>query len=75
MKPDTEHQQHDADLRQLGRDIHIGHEIGRSRVYYDACNQIANQCRYLNPLGNESENQGDAETGGNGGNQRNTVTH
>jgi hypothetical protein len=69
MQPDAEHQQHDADLRKLGGQLHIGHEARRTGSDDDAGHQVAHQCRHPDPLGQKTEDQGDAEASGERGDE------
>ncbi len=47
MKSDAEHEEHDADLRELGRELDVGDEAGRSRADDDPGEQVAGQRRHL----------------------------
>jgi hypothetical protein len=75
VQPHAKHQQHDADLRQLGGHVDVGHKTWRGRTNQNARQQVTHQRRHLDPLRDESEDQGDAETGGNGSDQRNVGFH
>ena len=75
MQPDPEHQQHHADLGQLGGNLQVGNETGRRGADDDSRQQIANECRHAQTLGNHTEDQGDAETGCQCRNQGNVVLH
>ena len=69
MQADAEHQQHDADLRELRREMHIGDETGRRRPDQNTRQEVTNQGRNPEALGDETQDQGDAKTGGNRGDQ------
>lgn len=55
--------------------MYVGHKSRRRWADDDACNEVADQRRHLNPFSNETKDQSNAETGGNGGDQRNVVIH
>ncbi|MNJ60138.1 hypothetical protein D3C77_558510 [compost metagenome] len=75
MQADTEHQQHHADFRQLRGQFDIGDETRRGRAEQNAGEQVANQCRELQLLGDEAEDQGQAEPPGKGGDKRDVMFH
>lgn len=75
MKPDAEHQQHDADFGQLRGDVHIGHKARGRRTNDNARDQIADQRRNLQAFGDEAQDQGHAEASGNRGDEGDVVFH
>ncbi len=70
VKADTEHQQDDADFRQLCRQSRIGSEARRIGADHDAGQQVANQGLNAQPLGDETEDEGEHQTRSNGGDER-----
>jgi hypothetical protein len=66
MQADAEHQQHDADFGKLRGDPHVGDEAGGRRPDQDAGDQVADQRRQLQALGDQAEHQRNAEAGGQG---------
>ncbi len=75
MQTDAEHQQHYADLGELCGECLIGNEAGRERTDDDPGQQIAEQCRQAQTRGDEADDEGEAECGGNGGDQRDVMGH
>ena len=75
MQADAEHQQHDADFRELRGGVEVGDEARCRRADDDAGDKVADQGRQLDAFGDEAEDQGDAEAGGQGGDQGNIVFH
>ena len=65
MKPDAEHQQHDADFGQLRGDRHISHKAWCGRADDNARDQLASQHRNLESLGDETQKPRHAEASGN----------
>lgn len=57
METDAEHQQHDADLGQLARQVLIGHEARGLPAHRDAGQQIAHDRRKAQPLRDVAEHQ------------------
>ena len=55
---DAEHQQDDADLGQLGGHLRVGHEAGRLRAERDAGQEVADDRRQAQPLGDQPQHQG-----------------
>ena len=75
MQADAEHQQHHADFGELRGGVDIGNEARCRRADDDAGDEVADQGRQLDAFGNEAEDQRDAETGGQSGNQGDIVFH
>ena len=75
MQADAEHQQHDADFRQLPGEIDIGDEAGGGRADHDAGQQVADQWRHAQARGHEAENQRQPEGCGNGGDEAEVMGH
>jgi hypothetical protein len=75
MQADAEHQQHHADLGQLGGKRDVGHEAGRGRADGDAGGEIADQGRQAHAHGEHAEQQAEAEGGSDGGDQADVVVH
>ena len=75
MQAHAEHQQDDADLRQLGRKGGVGDEPGGVRTDSDARNQITDERRQLQPIGQHSEHEGQYEAPDQGGNQAVGMRH
>lgn len=63
---DAEHQQHDADLGKLLRHLAACHEAGGVRTHGDASQQISDDGRDPDPLGDETQDEGDGEAAGEG---------
>ena len=75
MQADAEHQQDDADLGEFRRQLLVGHETGRERAHRDAGEQISDQGRYLQALGDGAENKREPEARNDGRDQRCIVRH
>ena len=75
MQANAEHQQHHADLGQLGGNLQVGNEAGRRRADDDSRQQIANECRHAQTLGNHTKDQRDAKTRCQRRNQGDVVLH
>ena len=61
MQPDPEHQQDDADLGELQRQVLVGDKAGRGRADRDAGEQIPDQRRDAQPVGDRAEDEGEAD--------------
>jgi hypothetical protein len=59
MQADAEHQEDDANLGELGRETRIGDKARRERADRDACEEIADERRYLQALGDGAEDEGE----------------
>ena len=70
MQADAEHQQDDADLGELFGEILVGDIARRERADQDAGQQIADQRRDAQTLGERAEDKGEHEADNDGGNQR-----
>jgi hypothetical protein len=57
VQPHAEHQQHDADLRELQRHLLIADEPGRVRPQHDPRQQISDNRREPELFGNQTENK------------------
>ncbi len=75
VQPDSEHEEHDPDLRQLLGEVEIGHEARGGRTDQHAGDQVADDRRQLQPQGEEPEEQGSAEGDGDGGDQGELGVH
>jgi len=75
MQADAEHQQHDADFGKLRSRAQVGDKARGGRADQDAGNKIADQGGGFQALGDETEDQGKAESGRDGGDQGNIVGH
>jgi hypothetical protein len=64
MQADAEHQQDDADLRQLGGEVGIRDEARCERTYRDAGDQISDERRQAHAGGEESKGEGEDEADG-----------
>ncbi len=69
MQPHPEHQQNDADLRQLVGQRLVGDEARRERPEQHAREQIADQRRGAQAMGQGAEQERKAETGDEHGDQ------
>jgi hypothetical protein len=75
VQADAEHQQDDTDLRQFVRQALVGDEPRRERADRDPRHQIADERRYLDAVGEGSEDEGEAEAGDDGGDERRVMKH
>ena len=75
MQPDAEHQQDDADFGQLQRQMLVGDEARRVRSDQHAGDQVADQRRDAEPVGERAEDEGQPETGNDGGDQGRVMRH
>ena len=75
MEPDPEHQQNDANFRQLPGQFHIRHKARRIGSENYPCCQIPDQYRQFQPVGNQPHKQCETETDGNGSDQGKTMGH
>ncbi|MNR31765.1 hypothetical protein D3C85_1492980 [compost metagenome] len=75
MQANAEHQQHHADLGQLTSQHHIGNKTGRGRADQHPCQQVADQWRHGQARGGIAEQHGQAQPGGDGGDQGDIVRH
>ena len=75
MQADAEHQQHDADFRQLAGQADIGDEARCGRTDQHAGGQVADQRRQAQFEGDHAENEAEAEGGGDGGDEAEVVVH
>ncbi|MEY4514783.1 MAG: hypothetical protein RLZZ450_6905 [Pseudomonadota bacterium] len=64
VQTDAEHEQDDADLGQLGRELGVRHEAGRERPDQHACDEVADDGRQLEAVGDEPEHERGAECRG-----------
>ena len=70
MQSDAEHQQNDADLGKLARERLIGNKAGRRRAYEHAGDEIADERRQTQPMGERAEYPGKGQRNDDGGDQR-----
>ncbi len=75
MQADAEHQQDDTKLGEFGGERLIGDEAGRERTDGDAREEIADQRRNPEALGDGSEDEGEAEARDDGRDQRCVMRH
>ncbi len=75
MHADAEHQQDDADLRQLRRQRLIGDEPRRMRADGDSGQEVADQRREPEPIGDRSEQKRQHQPEDDGGDERRVVRH
>jgi hypothetical protein len=61
VEADAEHQEDDADFRELGRDPGVRHEAGRVGPDDDAGEEVAEDGGKAELVGEESQHQGDGE--------------
>ncbi len=73
MQPDAEHQENDPDLGELSGELGIDHEAGGIGTHSNAGDQIPNDRRNLETLGNEAERKCDHEGDRNSRNERRRV--
>ncbi len=70
MQPHAEHEQDNADFRELLRQRDIGNESGRTRTDCYTCQQITENGRQLQILGDHAENERGYDAGDNGVDKR-----
>ena len=58
MQAHAEHQQNDADLRQLCRQLHVRHKARRIGTENDTRREIADQHGEFQPMGDKPHQQG-----------------
>ena len=75
MQPDAEHQQDHADLGELAGQVLVGDEAGRERSDRDAGEQIADQGRDPEAVGDRAEQPGEPERDDDGRDQRRVMRH
>ena len=75
MKPDAEHQQDDAELGQLRRNLTVGDISRRERADHDTRQEIADQRRQPQPVGGRAEKERQHEAGDDRRNERRSVPH
>jgi hypothetical protein len=75
VQTDAEHEQNDADLRQLRRQALVGHVARRERAHRHAGQKVADQRRDPQPLGEDAEHEGKAEGGNDGRDQGRLMLH
>ena len=71
----AEHEQHHADLGQLARERHVGHEPRRVRADEDPGHEVAHDGRELRARGRHAQDHGEAQAGGDRGDQGDVVGH
>jgi hypothetical protein len=64
MQPDAEHEEDDADLRELRCEPDVGHEPGREGADRHARQQVADEGWESQTRGEEAEHEGESEAGG-----------
>ena len=69
MQADAEHQQDDADLRELARERLVGDEARRRRADEHAGDEIADERRQTQPMGERAEHPGKGQRNDDGGDQ------
>ena len=74
-RPDAEHEQDDADLREFAGERLIGDEAGRVRPHRDASQQIAGQGRQPQAIGDRPEDESQDQSGDDGSDERRVVRH
>ena len=75
MQAHAEHQEDDAELGEFRRQLLVGHVARRERAYGDAGEQISDQRRYLQALGDSAENKREPEARNDGCDQRCVMRH
>jgi hypothetical protein len=70
VQADPEHQQDHADLGQLRRQLLVGHIAGGERPDQHAGQQVADEHRQLQPVGDGAEHEGQSQARDDGGDQR-----
>ena len=66
MHPDAEHEQDDADLGELGRELRVGDEAGGIGTDDDAGEHVAHQRGQADPAGRPAQGERDGERAGEG---------
>ena len=61
MQADPEHQQDDADLGELQRQVLVGDKARRERADRDAGEQVSDQRRDPQPVGDRAKDKGEAD--------------
>jgi hypothetical protein len=59
----------------LPGEVHVGDEARGGRADHDAGEQVADQRRHAQARDDDAENQGQAERGGNGGDEAEVMRH
>ena len=75
MDPHAEHEENDADLRQLLRQSSVGDESGCEWPDDHAGNEIADERRQTQSRRGEPEDEREPDTGGKGGDESGFVRH
>ncbi len=75
MQADAEHQQDDADLGEFVGKAGIGDEARRERPDQHAGDQIADERRHAEAVGERAEDEGQPQTGDDGGDQGRVMRH
>ena len=75
LRPDAEHQQDDADLGELQRELGIADEARRVGADGEAGEQVADDRGKPQPLGDEAEDEGEHDRGHQGRDQRVLAFH
>ena len=75
MQADAEHQQDDADLRQLRGEALIGHEAGGEGSDHHPGEEISGKRRDAQPMGDDPEQEGQHDGADEGSDQRGIVRH
>ena len=70
VQTDAKHQQNDADFRQLGRQLHIGHKPGCKRAHRNSRQQVAHQRRQPQAMRDPTADEGKRQAHGDCRNQR-----
>ena len=75
MEADAEHQQNDADFRKFGRQLLVGHDARRIGAEHHAGENVTDDGRKPQPVGDRAENEGKTKAGDESGNQRCVMRH
>jgi hypothetical protein len=75
LQPDAEHQQDDADFRELLRQRVIGDKAWRVGTDQDACGKVADDGRKAEPLGDRAADERRDQTTGQGENEIEVAVH
>src|SRR5262245_57317507 len=75
MQTDSEHQQDDAQLSELGRQLLVRNEARREGANHYSGKEVANQRAYSEPLSDSAEHEGQSKPGDNGLDKRRFVQH
>ena len=75
MQPNSEHQQHDADFRELAGDFDIGDVSGRKRPDQDTGQQVADKRWHTKPHRDEAHDERKTQRGGEGSDEWKLVRH